>query len=216
MSNVAVKNSVALLAVVAVVAGAAWFKSHRPEPLSDAAYTEPRPVESDQAHPKRGSGDLAAEPNESADTTHVEPNVVPPVPNENTVAKTETENDVVIEGPIEAPPRIVPEPNAMAEASTTVATGAKLPRLVDLGSDKCKDCKALAPILEALREEYEGRLSVEFIDVWKQPNAAKSYKIRLIPTQVLYDEGGHEVWRHEGFISKKELKKLFADKVGVK
>jgi thioredoxin 1 len=96
------------------------------------------------------------------------------------------------------------------------APGAGLPRLVDLGADKCKACKALAPILDALREEYKGRLSVEFIDVWKDPSAGEPYNIRLIPTQILYDRSGKEVWRHEGFISKEDLKALFANKVGVK
>jgi thioredoxin 1 len=91
-----------------------------------------------------------------------------------------------------------------------------LPRLVDLGADKCKACKALAPILEELKQEYAGRLMVEFIDVWKNPAAGKPHNIRLIPTQILYDRDGNEVWRHEGFISKEDLKALFAEKVGVR
>jgi thioredoxin 1 len=106
-------------------------------------------------------------------------------------------------------------PNAVATAATRPAT-AELPRLVDLGADKCKACKALAPILEELRKEYKGRLTVEFIDAWKNPDAGGLYGIRLIPTQILYDKTGREVWRHEGFISKKDLKALFAEKVGIK
>lgn len=90
------------------------------------------------------------------------------------------------------------------------------PRLVDLGADKCNACKALAPILAELREEYKGRLDVEFIDVWKNPDAKAEHEIRVIPTQILYDVVGNEVWRHEGFISKEDLKALFAEKVGVK
>jgi len=87
---------------------------------------------------------------------------------------------------------------------------------VDLGATSCRACKALAPILAALREEYKGRLDVEFIDVWKNRNAGQPYGIRVIPTQVLFDKVGKEVWRHEGFISNEDLKKLFAEKVGVK
>jgi thioredoxin 1 len=109
------------------------------------------------------------------------------------------------------------KPNAMTTAVQPLPADkeVKLPRLVDLGAHKCKQCIALAPILDALREEYKGRLSVEFIDVWKNPGAAKPYKIRLIPTQILYTAEGKEVWRHEGFISKEDLKALFAKKVGV-
>ena len=98
-------------------------------------------------------------------------------------------------------------------AITDTTTG--LPRLVDLGSVSCKACKDLAPILDQLREEYQGRLSVEFIDVFKNPDAKGPYAIRLIPTQILFDKDGRELWRHEGFISKDELKTLFAEKAGV-
>jgi thioredoxin 1 len=89
--------------------------------------------------------------------------------------------------------------------SSAPAAGAKLPRLVDLGADKCIPCKALAPILEELKKEYAGRLEVQFIDVWKNPTAGKEYAIRLIPTQIFYDASGQERFRHEGFISKEDI-----------
>ncbi len=47
-----------------------------------------------------------------------------------------------------------------AVAATAVASG--VPRLVDLGSVTCIPCKMMAPILEELKKEYAGRLSVEF------------------------------------------------------
>lgn len=98
----------------------------------------------------------------------------------------------------------------------TTRPAARLPRLVDLGADKCIPCKLLAPILAELKEEYAGRLVVEFIDVWKDPAAQTPYDIRIIPTQILYDADGQEVWRNEGFISKEDLVAIFAEKVGVK
>jgi thioredoxin 1 len=88
-------------------------------------------------------------------------------------------------------------------------------RLVDLGADKCIPCKQLAPILEELRTEYAGRVVVEFIDVWKNPQAGEPYKIRVIPTQVFFDADGKEVWRHEGFLPKAEFVAKFAE-LGVK
>jgi len=69
----------------------------------------------------------------------------------------------------------------------------------------------MAPILDALREEYRGVVSVEFIDVWKNPKAGEKYGIRLIPTQIFYDASGREVFRHEGFFSREEILKKFAD-----
>jgi thioredoxin 1 len=87
----------------------------------------------------------------------------------------------------------------------TVAQTAGLPRLVDLGADKCIPCKAMAPILVELRAEYAGRLQVDFIDVWKDPSAGDPYNIYAIPTQIFFDGNGKELTRHEGFISKADI-----------
>ncbi len=87
--------------------------------------------------------------------------------------------------------------------------------MVDLGAKKCIPCKMMAPIIEALQEEYKGRAVVTFIDVWEKPEEAKKFSIRTIPTQIFYDTEGKEVRRHEGFIDKKSIVAMF-DKLGVK
>jgi thioredoxin 1 len=84
-----------------------------------------------------------------------------------------------------------------------------LPRLVDLGADKCIPCKMMAPILAELRQEYEDKFEVVFIDVWKNRAAAKKYGVRVIPTQIFYDDNGIEIYRHQGFFSKKEILKIW-------
>jgi thioredoxin 1 len=81
----------------------------------------------------------------------------------------------------------------------------KLPRLVDLGADKCIPCKMMAPILEEMKKDYAGAINVEFIDVWKNPDKAEKYKINIIPTQIFYDASGKELFRHEGFFSKEDI-----------
>jgi len=91
----------------------------------------------------------------------------------------------------------VPRTNAPAKSV--------LPRLVDLGADKCVPCKKMAPILKELKTEYAGRMDVEFIDVWQNPDAGKTYKIRLIPTQIFFDASGKELCRHEGFYGKEDI-----------
>jgi thioredoxin 1 len=82
---------------------------------------------------------------------------------------------------------------------------AKLPKLIDLGADKCVPCKAMAPILDALKKEYAGRMDVEFIDVWKNPDAGKRYDIEMIPTQIFLDANGKERFRHTGFLGKEDI-----------
>jgi thioredoxin 1 len=86
-----------------------------------------------------------------------------------------------------------------------VAPVAALPRLVDVGADKCIPCKAMAPILEELRQEYAGRLRVDFIDAWKYPDQAAPFNVYGIPTQIFFDPAGRELHRHLGFISKEDI-----------
>jgi thioredoxin 1 len=100
-------------------------------------------------------------------------------------------------------------PAANAPATSTVnatlyqPTG--IPRLVDLGADKCIPCIAMAPILEELKKDYNGRFEVEFIDVWKRREEAGRYGVRMIPTQIFYDGAGQELYRRSGFIGKEDI-----------
>ena len=80
-----------------------------------------------------------------------------------------------------------------------------LPRLVDLGADQCVPCKMMAPILASLKEDYAGRMEVEFIDVWKNPGAGEEYGIQVIPTQIFYSASGEELRRHTGFIGREDI-----------
>ena len=89
--------------------------------------------------------------------------------------------------------------------------GQRLPKLLDLGSDKCIPCKRMAPILESLTEEYRGVFDVEFIDVWKDTEAGQEWKVRVIPTQIFFDASGEERHRHEGFLDKESILATWAE-----
>jgi thioredoxin 1 len=80
-----------------------------------------------------------------------------------------------------------------------------LPRLLDLGANKCASCKMMTPVLDELKQTYAGKMEVLFIDVWESEQAAKRYGIRMIPTQIFFDAEGRELFRHEGFISKEDI-----------
>jgi thioredoxin 1 len=101
-----------------------------------------------------------------------------------------------------------------AQAGRVAKGSAMLPRIVDVGADKCVPCIMMAPILEELRKEYAGVLIVEFVDVWKNPQAGQQYGVRGIPTQIFYDASGKELKRHLGFISKQGILDEFA-KLGI-
>jgi len=98
------------------------------------------------------------------------------------------------------------ERNKPVSESPAVPVAAQpLPKLLDLGATKCIPCKKMAPILEELKKEYAGKMEVEFIDVWQNPDAAAKYGIRLIPTQIFYDATGKELFRHEGFFGREDI-----------
>lgn len=103
-----------------------------------------------------------------------------------------------------------PEPVAIAASPSVEA--ARLPRLVDLGANACVPCKAMKPILDALRTEQQGYVDILFIDVWQRPEEATRYGVRIIPTQIFYDARGTEFFRHEGFMSREEILSKFQNR----
>ncbi len=91
----------------------------------------------------------------------------------------------------------------------------RLPRLVEVGGEKCIPCMQMAPIIEELQKEYAGRVDIEKIDVGKVPSAMNLYAVRLIPTQVFLRADGQEFWRNEGTLTKEEIVAKFVE-MGIK
>ncbi len=91
-------------------------------------------------------------------------------------------------------------------AFSVVPGGAQsLPKLVDVGADKCIPCIKMAPILDQLREDFSGQMDVVFVDVWKKREEAAKYGVRMIPTQIFYAPDGRKLYRHTGFYSREEM-----------
>ena len=88
------------------------------------------------------------------------------------------------------------------------------PSLVDFGSQGCRPCDMLAPILETLKKKYEGKANVVFVSVREEQILAARYGIQSIPVQVFFDAEGREVFRHIGFWPREGLEKRLAE-IGV-
>jgi thioredoxin 1 len=104
-----------------------------------------------------------------------------------------------------------PIPKIENKEAQADSSNQSLPMLVDLGRGTCVPCKMMKPILEELTAEYQGKAIVKYIDIRYEPEKAKFYKIRLIPTQIFFDKNGNEVFRHEGFMDKESIKKKFLE-----
>ena len=71
---------------------------------------------------------------------------------------------------------------------------------LELGSEGCKPCEAMKPVMQAVRERYGDQVEVVFYDVRKDPAMAREYGVTLIPTQVFLGPDGKEFYRHQGYL----------------
>lgn len=81
---------------------------------------------------------------------------------------------------------------------------------IELGSDGCKPCRMMRPVMEKVAENYKDKVEVIFYDVNTVQGGPKAqeYGIRVIPTQIFLDAEKKEIFRHEGFYPYENIKSL--------
>jgi thioredoxin 1 len=67
--------------------------------------------------------------------------------------------------------------------------GSKLPVLVDFWAVWCAPCRAIAPHVEALAKDYDGKIVVGKCDIDANPDFSAQYDIRSIPTLLVFKDG---------------------------
>ncbi len=96
---------------------------------------------------------------------------------------------------------------------TEVKQAGDTPVLVDFWAEWCMPCKALAPTIDELASEYDGKAKVGKLDIDSNREAAVEYQVSAIPT-VLVFKGGEVVKRFVGMTSKDDLKAALDEAAG--
>jgi thioredoxin 1 len=86
----------------------------------------------------------------------------------------------------------------------TDVLSSETPVLVDFWATWCGPCRAIAPIVEQLAADYQGKIKVSKVDVDKNMEVSLRYKITGIPTILLF-KGGEVVERFTGYTPKEKL-----------
>ena len=87
------------------------------------------------------------------------------------------------------------------------------PVLVDFWAPWCAPCRMVAPVVEELSGEYQGRVSFAKVNVDENPKASSRYGIRSIPTLLLFQDG-KPMHQMVGFRPKAELKRHLDEALG--
>lgn len=83
--------------------------------------------------------------------------------------------------------------------------------LVDFWADWCGPCMMLAPILDEIAEEYEGKITIGKVNVDENMDLAMGYRVVSIPMLILFEDGA-PVTKLVGYVSKEEILHMFENK----
>ena len=87
-----------------------------------------------------------------------------------------------------------------------------VPVLIDFWAEWCMPCKMIAPVLEEMAQEYDGKLKIGKLDVDSEGELAMKYSVQSIPTLMLF-KNGEEVARKVGAVPRPAIEELVAGHV---
>lgn len=82
------------------------------------------------------------------------------------------------------------------------------PYFLEVGAESCRSCQVMSDMLYKVTQQHPA-YNIHFINVKKEREVAYELNVRMIPTQIIYDKDGKEVYRHIGVLSNSELNGLF-------
>ena len=91
--------------------------------------------------------------------------------------------------------------------------GSSLPFLLDLTADWCGPCKAIAPVVEELSNEYNGKVRFGKLDIDNNPQIPTRFQVRSVPTLLLF-KGGQVISQLVGAHPKPKIAELVEKAAG--
>ncbi len=82
-----------------------------------------------------------------------------------------------------------------------------VPVLVDFTATWCGPCRALAPIIEKVADDYQGKVKVGKIDIDQTPEITRKYGVRSVPTIILF-HNGEKTGQHVGLTTQEKILQL--------
>lgn len=79
-----------------------------------------------------------------------------------------------------------------------------VPVLVDFFATWCGPCKMMVPVLKEVKDSLGDRVTILKIDVDKNEQLAEQYRVRSVPTMLLF-QNGRQLWRQAGMLSKEDI-----------
>lgn len=94
---------------------------------------------------------------------------------------------------------------------SSVASAA-VPSLIMLSTKTCPACVQMSKVLNEINAKYKGRVTTAHIYLEGNPDIARKYNIRYVPTLIFRDASGKEIAQEVGYKSLEEVLKIFASK----
>lgn len=101
---------------------------------------------------------------------------------------------------------------ALSPAELDTALKAGVPLIVEFGGETCIPCMKMQPVLQGLQARLGKRARVS--NFWIQPNpeVARQHQIMVMPTQIIFDAKGREIFRHMGYFAQPDFEKALKEK----